>query len=297
MRTNSRYWMGWILVAGLTNLGALAGSQITVGTAFPDLRGRDAVSYKAFKLKNLQGKVVLIDFWATWCGPCIHELPNVQKLYRNYHDRGLEIVSISLDTDLKKMRDFARDSKMNWHHLADGKGWKNAIAKECGVNSIPRMYLLDQKGVVIAADLRGYSELSNAVESALKGNKREMPKASGDTENEAQRMLKQAAELVHQDEIGPAVSLLRQIRKTYSGTTTADQALKELKRIAADPELKARAKAYLDREEAQEKLNYARELRDSGHARLAKKYFRQVIEKYPDTPEATEAASDLEKLP
>lgn len=135
------------------------------GTKFPDFEEKD-LDGKALSIANYKGKVVLVDFWATWCGPCVGELPNVLKAYEANHAKGFEIIGISLDQDEKKLRDFIKDRKMPWQQFFDGKGWGNKLAAKYGVNSIPATYLLDGEGKIIGKDLRG-DALSEAVTKAL----------------------------------------------------------------------------------------------------------------------------------
>lgn len=110
---------------------------------------------KPLKLSALKGKVVLIDFWATWCGPCIQELPNVIAAYKKYHGQGFEIVGISLDQDEQKLKDFLASHDMPWPQFFDGKGWQNEVGQLYGVQSIPKTYLLDRDGKVRRVGLRG----------------------------------------------------------------------------------------------------------------------------------------------
>lgn len=106
-------------------------------------------------LDDYKGKVVLVDFWATWCGPCIAELPNVLDTYAKYHDKGFEIVGISLDSDEEAFESFIAERGMTWRHHFDGQGWNNEIAQAYGVRSIPATYLLDTEGNVVRVGLRG----------------------------------------------------------------------------------------------------------------------------------------------
>jgi len=110
---------------------------------------------KAVKLADFKGKVLLLDFWATWCGPCVGELPNVIATYKKFHPQGFEILGISLDQDEKALKDFLGSHEMPWAQFFDGKGWKNEVAVAYGVTSIPCTYLLDRDGKVYRQGLRG----------------------------------------------------------------------------------------------------------------------------------------------
>ena len=132
-----------------------------------------AVDGRPVDLKNLRGKVVLIDFWATWCGPCIAELPNVKRVYADYHDKGFEVIGISLENGKllpgdtpeqtaaklaaakQVLTDFTAKEKMPWPQHFDGKFWKNELAVQFSIGSIPAMFLLDQEGRVVSTNARG----------------------------------------------------------------------------------------------------------------------------------------------
>ena len=139
--------------------------KLAVGAKFPDFEEKDLAG-KPLSIANFKGKVVLVDFWATWCGPCIGELPNVLKTYEKFHGKGFEIVGISLDSDRAKLDKFIADRKMTWAQFYDGKGWQNKLAETYGVKSIPATYLLDGEGKIIARNLRGEA-LEEAVAKAL----------------------------------------------------------------------------------------------------------------------------------
>jgi thiol-disulfide isomerase/thioredoxin len=113
-----------------------------------------AVDGREVDLAKMRGKVVLIDFWATWCGPCVAELPNVLKAYKELHPKGFEIVGISLDSDKAELEAFVKEKGMEWPQFFDGKGWKNEIATTYDIQSIPAMWLVDQKGMVVDTSAR-----------------------------------------------------------------------------------------------------------------------------------------------
>ena len=117
-------------------------------------------------LASLKGKYVLVDFWASWCGPCRRENPNVVALYNELHDKGFEILGVSFDTKHDKWVEAIADDQLTWPHVSDLEGWKNAAGKLYGVRSIPHTVLLDPKGIIIAKDLRG-DELRAKLEELL----------------------------------------------------------------------------------------------------------------------------------
>ncbi|MBI4324077.1 MAG: redoxin domain-containing protein [Chloroflexi bacterium] len=129
-------------------------STLVAGTRFPDFEEKDLAG-KPLSLANYKGKAVLLDFWATWCGPCVSELPNVLKTYEKHHAKGFEIIGISLDKDEEALRSFIKKRNMPWPQVFDGKGWGSKLAVKHGVNSIPATYLLDGEGKIVVKDLRG----------------------------------------------------------------------------------------------------------------------------------------------
>jgi thiol-disulfide isomerase/thioredoxin len=156
---------------------AIANQPIAI--AFTAADGREV------DLGKLRGKVVLIDFWATWCGPCKGEIPNVKKVYAAYHDKGFEVVGVALESASltpkdtpeqttaklakakKVLTDFTVENGMPWPQYFDGKGWKNDISTKYAVRSIPAMFLVDQNGKIVSTNARGEA-LEKEVKRLLK---------------------------------------------------------------------------------------------------------------------------------
>jgi peroxiredoxin len=136
----------------------------------PTVEGRLAPDIKLFtpqgdsvSLSSLRGKVVLIDFWASWCGPCRKENPYVKAVYEKYKDKGFEIYGVSLDNNMRNWQAAIAKDGLTWTHVSDLKGWKSSAAKLYGVRSIPQTFLIDREGRIVKSGLR-----SHDLESALK---------------------------------------------------------------------------------------------------------------------------------
>lgn len=126
----------------------------SIGGVAPDFIQQTPEGEK-LRLSELRGKVVLIDFWASWCGPCRRENPNVVRMYNEYKDKGFEILGVSLDRERERWLDAIEKDGLTWRHVSDLRGWKNEVAQAYGVHSIPHTVLLDEEGRIIARNLRG----------------------------------------------------------------------------------------------------------------------------------------------
>ena len=158
---------GWI--GQIEQKVALANSgPVQVGKPVPDI-SLPSPEGKVYTLSELKGKVVLIDFWASWCGPCRRENPHVVKLYDKYNKKGFEVFSVSLDRQNQKQRwvDAIKKDNLKWpYHVSDLKFWSSIPAKMYGVNSIPRTFLIDRDGNLVAKNLRG-TQIEKELEKLL----------------------------------------------------------------------------------------------------------------------------------
>lgn len=140
-------------------------AQLHVGDAVPEIELPNTVD-SLVKLSSLQGKVVLIDFWASWCAPCRASNPYVQKLYSRYKDKGFEVFAISLDTKKKDWLKAIRQDKLKYLQVVDYTGWRSKVAERYYVDQIPINFLIDRSGKIVAIDLEG-KELFDKVKSMV----------------------------------------------------------------------------------------------------------------------------------
>ncbi len=141
-------------------------SAVAIGQVAPDFT-LNTPEGKPLSMHSIKAKVKVIDFWASWCGPCRGENPNVVAMYKELHPKGLEILSVSLDNDRDAWLKAIEDDQLTWNHVSDLKGWKCEAAQLYGVNGIPHLVVLDENNVIVAKNLRG-EELKAKVAELLK---------------------------------------------------------------------------------------------------------------------------------
>ena len=135
--------------------------QVFVGRQYTDLQLKD-FNGQAHRLSEYvgKGKWVLIDFWASWCGPCREELPDLVKIYEAFHNNGFDVVGISLDDEVEAWQKAVKKMKLSWHHLSDLKGWDSKAVETYKVFGIPTNLLVNPKGKIVASNI----ELENLID-------------------------------------------------------------------------------------------------------------------------------------
>lgn len=128
--------------------------QVNIGGMAPNFE-LTTPDGKKLSLYDLRGHIVLLDFWASWCAPCLAEVPNLKAIYEKYHGKGLNILGVSLDEKETAWKSAIERKGLTWQHVSSLKGWKCPVAQRFKVTGIPRMYIIDAQGKIIAQDLRG----------------------------------------------------------------------------------------------------------------------------------------------
>ncbi len=308
----------------------VAVAQPTAGKAAPDFRAKVLADGQSFSLKDLRGKVVLLDFWASWCGPCRDAIPAIREVNNKYAKRGLQVISISLDKSVPQCRAYIQNYKMDWVHVCDGDGAPQ-LTRLYGVRGIPAMFLIDEDGVYRArlnksnldAEIeklikalekkQGKPRESEADSDAEKGPEKDAKKRrpdsdapkpeSNDTgrslESAPERLLRQADQAREKAEYLAAYEGYERLAEEHADSRSGKTALSRLEEMRADAAIMKQveaARAERRAKQAENLIKMARTLRDAKNAESARKYYDRVIAEYGDTKWADVARRESAKL-
>lgn len=154
-----------VVTVTLVLTGFMVNGQVKVDQVAPEI-SLPGVNDSPVKLSSFKGKVVLIDFWASWCGPCRASMPSVIKLYDKYKAKGFEVFGVSIDSKKKDWLKAIAQDKITYPQVNDKAGWYSKTTEVYGVNAIPNTFLLDKTGKIVAIDLEG-EQLENKVKVLL----------------------------------------------------------------------------------------------------------------------------------
>lgn len=130
---------------------------LDIGKQAPNFSMTDSEG-KTVSLSSLKGNVVMIDFWATWCPPCVRSIPEVKKLWAEHKGKQFQVLGVSLDKDLEVWKSYIKENNMTWKQVADGQFWDNKAALAFGIASIPSVWILDKEGKIVIKDANPLSD-------------------------------------------------------------------------------------------------------------------------------------------
>ncbi len=257
------------------------------GKPFPALTGRSAVSDATVDLEALRGKVVLVDFWATWCPPCRAAVPHLRDMRQRFGDKGLEIISISADRKLADLTDYLKKEKMDWYHIFDERG---QLSRRFQIPGYPTTFVVGRGGLLEYMEV-GFAppgaELRRAIRKALD--------AEWDPEKLAEKALAEGDALRAAGKYEDALATYQSIPRQFGDTTSAQPARERIKSLEAN-ELKTLETARARRAECWRLLKIARQLREAKRSEQSRKYFRRVIDEFAGLEEADIARREIAGL-
>lgn len=244
---------------------------------------------KRVTLRDLKGQIVLVEFWATWCGPCRAGIPHLIELHDKYKSKGVVLLALSYETS-EKVGKTVREEKIPYI-VGAGAG---AAKKAYGISGFPTMFIIDPDGLIAWSGHPSSEEVVKTIDRLLK----EKPPKSTDpfAAFGPERDLKKADELVKKKKYFEALKIYERIAKVHQGTKSAKTAQARLKALRADERIMAQVQAELLKRDCEEWLSMARSFAKKGRKKDAVEYYERIIGKYPESDYAEIAREELDRL-
>jgi thiol-disulfide isomerase/thioredoxin len=296
-RTKARHFSLAGCICGLTLLvgaGAASGQALRDGEPFPDFSGKELRSGQKLALSDLRGRVVLVEFWASWCGPCRREIPNIKRALEKFGDEGFEVIAISLDQKPSRTQAYIEENELDWHHVLDGA----QLGRKHQIRGIPQMIVVGRDGHIISTRARG-DALAKAVQTGLK-----QPISPEDRDRLAKSDFRRAGELEKAGRHLAAVRAYERIVKQFAGHELADAAHKQARSLRTDakigPQIKQAEQTERERETArtqcEQLLRTAYDHAVAGRTEAARSCYEQVVTDCPNSSMASVAKKGLAAL-
>ncbi|MBN2447934.1 MAG: TlpA family protein disulfide reductase [Phycisphaerae bacterium] len=290
MRTNlTRACLMAVVVGTLCGTTAAGQQALGVGQEFPTFSGDDFMTKEPIDFAKFRGKVMIVEFWGTWCPPCRAAVPHIRELYEKQHESGLDIISIANERQQGNLKPFIEKEKMTWHHIQDER---DQLTRKYGIRGFPTAFVIDRDGILVWTG-HPMDGMDKVVEETLK-----KPWAGAEeAEAKAKPELEKADALRDEGKAKEAAEAYKAIVDNYAGTPSAKEAQKQFDKLDSDPAVRKARAAKASSSECDRWLKFARNMKEAERYDMARKYYQKIIDKHADSEEAQTAKEEIAELP